>query len=172
MTTAPESRSMSGCVIIGIGNPIKSDDGVGVEVVRYLEGRLPGDVELVEGSVYCADLFSFLEGRTKVIFIDAIDAGEKPGAIFRFSPEEVRQRKTGVSLSVHDFGPYELIAAARLMKQCPEDVTFVTVQVKNVEFGEELSEEVRAAIPKVHQLILEELGCQGEPSDTGEDETP
>jgi len=143
-----------------------------VEVVRYLEGRLRGDVELVEGSVYCADLFSFLEGRSKVIFIDAIDAGEEPGAIFRFSPEEVRQRKTGVSLSIHDFGPYELIAAARLMKQCPQDVVFIAVQVKNVEFGEELSEEVRAAIPRVHRLVEEELVGQGGASDTGTDETP
>jgi hydrogenase maturation protease len=163
---------MSGCVIIGIGNPIKSDDGVGVEAVRYLEGRLPGEVELVEGSVYCADLFSFLEGRDKAIFIDAIDAGEEPGAIFRFSPDEVRQRKTGISLSVHDFGPYELIAAARLMKQCPEEIVFLTVQVKNVEFGEELSKEVRAAIPRIHQLVLQELGGQGGAGGAPVDETP
>jgi hydrogenase maturation protease len=163
---------MSGCVIIGIGNTIKSDDGVGVEAVRYLEGRLPGEVELVEGSVYCADLFSFLEDRDKVIFIDAIDAGEEPGAIFRFSPEEVRQRKTGVSLSIHDFGPYELIATARLMKQCPEEVVFIAVQVKNVEFGEELSGEVRAAIPRLHRIVLEELGEHGRPGGAGADETP
>jgi hydrogenase maturation protease len=129
-------------------------------------------VEMVEGSVYCADLFSFLEGRDKVIFIDAIDAGEEPGAIFRFSPDEVRQRKTGVSLSIHDFGPYELIAAARLMKQCPRDVIFIAVQVKNVEFGEELSEEVRAAVPRVHRIIEEELIGQGGADGTGTDEIP
>lgn len=172
MRGAPESRSMSGCVIIGIGNPIKSDDGVGVEAVRYLEGRLPGDVELVEGSVYCADLFGFLEGRSKAIFIDAIDTGEEPGAIFRFSPDQVRHRKSGIPMSVHDFGPYELIATARLMGQCPEDIIFITVQVKSVELGEELSEEVRAAIPRIHELVLEELGKNNEPADVEADETP
>jgi hydrogenase maturation protease len=172
LPTALESRTRSGCVIIGIGNPIKSDDGIGVEAVRYLEGRLPGDVELVEGSVYCADLFCFLEGRRKVIFIDAIDAGEEPGAIFRFSPDQLRQRKMGIPMSVHDFGPYELIATARLMGQCPDDITFITIQVKNVELGEELSEEVRAAIPRIHELVLEELGGLDNSADVEADEIP
>jgi hydrogenase maturation protease len=170
--TALESRDMSGCVIIGIGNPIRSDDGVGVMAVRYLEGRLSGDVELIEGSVYCADLFGFLEGRSKVIFIDAIDAGEEPGAIFRFSPDQVRQRKTGISMSVHDFGPYELIATARLMGQCPGDITFITVQVKSVGWGEELSEEVRAAIPRIHELVLEELSGKKDTVGPEADEIP
>lgn len=151
---------MSDCVIIGIGNPIKRDDGIGIHVVRYLEGRLPADVELVEGSVYCADLLSFLEGRKKAIFIDGIDAGDKPGTVFRFSPEEIRQ-KPGIPLSLHDFGVYELITSARLLDQCPEEITIIAVQVKDVGTGEELSEELRAAIPRVRQLILEELGDAG-----------
>jgi Ni,Fe-hydrogenase maturation factor len=58
------------------------------------------------------------------------------------------------------------------MGQCPEEITFITVQVKSVELGEELSEEVRAAIPRVHELILEELGGRDGP-DAGEaDEIP
>lgn len=149
---------MPGCVVIGIGNPIKSDDGIGVRAVRYLEGKVPPEVELVEGSVYCADLFTFIENRSKVIFIDGIDAGEEPGSIFRFSPDEVRHRKPVVSMSVHDFGLYDLIATARLMDQCPEDITIIAVQVKDVDFGEELSEEVSAALPGVCELILAELG--------------
>jgi len=75
---------MSDSVIIGIGNLIRSDDGIGVHVARRLQGMVPDDVEVVEGSVYCADLFGFLEGRSKAIFIDGIDAGEEPGAVFRF----------------------------------------------------------------------------------------
>lgn len=153
-----EKRKMSNCVIIGIGNTIKSDDGVGVAAVRYLRGRVPEGVELVEGSVYCADLFTFIEGRRKAIFVDGIDAGEKPGDIFRFSPDDVRDRKPAVPMSVHDFGVYDLISTARLMDQCPEDVTIFAVQVKNVEMGEGLSEEVSAALPRLSELILEELG--------------
>ena len=151
---------MSDCVIIGIGNLIKSDDGVGVHAVRYLEGKVPGDVELIEGSVFCADLFVFIEGREKVIFIDAIDAGDEPGAIFKFTPDQVRNENKGVSMSVHDFGLYELIAMARLMDQCPEDITIISVQVKSIDTGDTLSDEVRAAIPRVHELVLEEIGTR------------
>ena len=156
---------MSDCVIIGIGNPIKRDDGIGVRAVRYLEGKVPASVELVEGSVYCADLFTYLEGRSKAIFIDAIDAGDEPGAVYRFTPEQVRESKGGISLSVHDFGLFELIATAKLMDQCPDEIIIISVQVKNIEMGEELSEEVSAAIPRVHELVLGELGV-------GADEAP
>jgi hydrogenase maturation protease len=149
---------MSDFLIIGIGNPIMSDDGIGVHAVRYLEGRLPDDVELIEGSVYCADLLPFLENRRKVVFIDGIDAGAEPGTLFRFSPDEVRNQKRNEPVSLHDFGVYELITAAKLLDQCPEDIILLVVQVKNVEIGEELSQEVREAIPRIHRLLLDELG--------------
>jgi len=149
---------MSDFLIIGIGNPIMSDDGIGVHAVRYLEGRLPDDVELIEGSVYCADLLPFLENRRKVVFIDGIDAGAEPGTFFRFSPDEVRNQKRNEPVSLHDFGVYELITAAKLLDQCPEDIILLVVQVKNVEIGEELSQEVREAIPRIHRLLLDELG--------------
>jgi hydrogenase maturation protease len=119
-------------------------------------------VELVEGSTYCADLFGFIEGRRKAIFIDGIDAGEQPGAVFRFSPDDVRSRKPAMSMSVHDFGLYDLISTARLMDQCPDEVTIFAVQVKSVEMGERLSEEVSAALPRVCELVLEELGAAQE----------
>lgn len=135
-----------------------SDDGIGVHAVRYLEGRLPDYVELIEGSVYCADLLPFLENRRKVVFIDGIDAGAEPGTLFRFSPDEVRNKKGKEPVSLHDFGVYELITAAKLLDQCPEDIMILAVQVKNVEIGEELSQEVREAIPRIHRLLLDELG--------------
>lgn len=147
-------------VVIGIGNPIKSDDGVGVEVVRRLDGRVGPAVELVEGNVYCADLFTFLEGVERAIFIDGVDAGEEPGSIFRLGPRDIKA-KTANPLSIHDFGLYELINTARLMGQCPEHITILAVQVKDVGFGDVLSREVAAAVPRVCELVLEEIGDGG-----------
>lgn len=154
---------MSDTVVIGIGNLIKSDDGVGVHTIRRLEGKVPDGVELVEGSIYCADLFCFLEGKTKAVFIDAIHAEEEPGAIFRFSPEDVKPRSS-VPLSIHDFGLYELIGTARLMGQCPEDIVIFAVQVEHTELGDQMTEKVAAAVPRVCELVLEELG-QGRADD-------
>jgi hydrogenase maturation protease len=145
-------------VVIGIGNLLMSDDGVGIHAVRYLEGKLPESVPLVEGGVYGIDLLTYLEGRDKAIFIDAIDAGEEPGAVFRFSPREVRRSQETPAVSLHDLGLYDLIAAAQLMEQCPEDIIVIAVQVKSMETGMELSREVRDSLPHVHRLVLEELG--------------
>jgi hydrogenase maturation protease len=150
--------NMPGCVVIGIGNLLQSDDGVGVHAVRYLEGKLPPGAILVEGGVYGMDLLPFLEGRDKAIFIDAIDAGDDPGAVFRFSPREVRKSQEAPSMSLHDFGVYELIAAAQLLDQCPEDIIVIAVQVKSMEVGMELSQEVRGSLAHVLRLVLEEIG--------------
>ncbi|RJP27728.1 MAG: hydrogenase maturation protease [Actinobacteria bacterium] len=145
-------------VVIGIGNILMSDDGVGVHAARYLEGKLPEGVTLLEGAVYGMDLLPYLEGRDKAIFIDAIDAGDEPGAVFRFSPREVRSSRETAPVSLHDLGLYELIAAAGLLDQCPEDIIVIAVQVKSMEVGMELSREVRGSLPHVHRLVMEELG--------------
>ena len=148
---------MSDCVIIGIGNPFMSDDGIGVHAVRYLQEKLADDVILVEGEVYSLDLLPYLEESDRAIFIDSVDVQDDPGTIYRFSPEEVAQRLPAPSLSMHDFGLYDLIAAARLLDQCPERITIIAVQVKSVEVGTDLTSEVRDSIPHIHRLVLEEI---------------
>ncbi len=162
---------MSDIVVVGIGNLIKTDDGVGVHAVRYLEGKVPEGVELVEGSIYCADLFNIIEGKRKAIFIDAIDAGEEPGAIFRFTPDEVKQ-KTTRPLSIHDFGLYELILTSRMMGQCPEEITIFAVQVEETGFGDRLTERVAAALPRVCELVLSEIARPAVAKLGGADEKP
>ena len=148
---------MSECVIIGIGNILKSDDGIGVHAVRYLQERLPEDVALVEGGVYSPDLLTFLEDCRKVIFIDGLDAQEEPGSIYRFSPKEVKKDTSTPPLSLHDFGLYDLIHSAELLDQCPEEMTIIAVQIKSLETGMELSEELQGTLPEIHRLVMEEL---------------
>ncbi|MEW6554595.1 MAG: hydrogenase maturation protease [Actinomycetota bacterium] len=148
---------MSACVVIGIGNTLMGDDGVGIHAVRYLAGKLPDGVPLVEGGVYGLDLLTCLENQHKAIFIDAIDVGDEPGAVFRFSPREVRENRDSPAVSQHDIGLYDLIATARLLDQCPQDIVVIAVQVKSIEVGMELSPEVRGSLPHVHRLVMEEL---------------
>jgi hydrogenase maturation protease len=151
---------MSRYAVIGIGNLLKRDDGVGVHAIRYLRGKLPPDVDLVEGGTYSLNLLPFLEKREKVIFIDGIDAQAEPGAVFRFSPDQLPQRILAVPISVHDIGLYDLVAAARLLDQCPGEIAIIAVQVKDMETGVELSEEVRKALPLVLGLVRKEIGIE------------
>jgi hydrogenase maturation protease len=147
----------SDCVIVGIGNTLAGDDGIGPRAVEFLRGKIPRDVGLVEGQVYGLDLLPVLEGYDRAIFIDGIDLGDEPGAIYRFSPEDVAQKLPAPSLSMHDTGLYDLIVAAKMLDQCPSRITIIAVQVKSMEMGEELSEEVRDSLPRIHRLVLEEI---------------
>lgn len=155
---------MKETVVIGIGNTIMKDDGVGVHAVKLLEGRVPSGVEVVEGSVYSPDLLSCIEGRKKAVFVDGIEAGEEPGAVFRFLESEVKRSTRDVSVSIHDYGLYDLITAAKLLDSCPDEVVLIAVQVKEIAPGEELSEELEAVLPGVCELILGELTGGGETS--------
>jgi hydrogenase maturation protease len=145
------------CVILGIGNVLMRDDGVGVHVVRRLRERVPEGVELVEGGVYAPDLLVFLENRRKAVFIDGVDVGEEPGAVFRFPARKVGRKLSSPPISLHDYGVYDLITAAELLGQCPEEVVIIAVQVKSLDTGTELSEEVERAVPRVCELVMEEI---------------
>lgn len=153
-------------LVIGLGNLLHGDDGLGIQAVRRLreltEG-LPADVELLEGGVLGLDLLPYLEGKEKVIFIDAVDAGEEPGAVFRFSPHQVRRAGTPPPVSLHDLGLYELVGAAQLLDMCPGEIIVIAVQAKNLGLGEGLSEEVEAALPTVCRLVEEELRGEARP---------
>lgn len=149
---------MQDCVIIGIGNILQGDDGIGVHAVRYLQDKVPDDVTLVEGGVYSLDLLSYLDGCGHAIFIDAMDVQDEPGSVYRFSPQDVLERPK-TPLSVHELGLYDLIAAAELLNQYPEHITIIAVQVKSLEMGMELSSEVRAALPHIHRLVMEEINA-------------
>lgn len=144
--------------MIGIGNPIMKDDGIGIQVIRHLKDKAPEGVDLVEGSVYSADLLPMLEGRSKAVFVDGIDAGEEPGSVFRFTPDQVRNR-SGAPLSLHDYGLYDLINAAILLDQCPENITLIAIQVKEVDPGRTMSDELVEAVPRAAGLVLLEIGC-------------
>jgi hydrogenase maturation protease len=144
-------------VIIGIGNLLKQDDGIGLHAVRYLQGKVPEGVELVEGSTYAADLLPALESRSTAIFIDGLEAGEEPGAVFRFTPQELLRPRSKRSISVHDFGVLELLDAALLLDQSPDEIVIIGVQVKELGTGIELSEELERALPQIHRLVLEEI---------------
>ncbi len=131
---------------------------MGIHAVRLLRDRLHGEVELVEGGVMGLDLLPCLEGKDKAVFIDAVDAGAEPGAVFRFSPDEVPRMPAPPPVSLHDLGLYELIGAARLLGQCPREIIIIAVQVKDLSPGERLSPDVEAALPAVLRLVEEELG--------------
>jgi hydrogenase maturation protease len=146
-------------LILGLGNPILSDDGVGCHVVRALKDsvREPA-VTVTEASVGGLDFLELLAGYDKAIIIDAIQTAEgRPGQIYQLEPELFAD--TQHSSTPHDVN---FATAMELGKQLglplPGQITIFAIEVKDVtSFGEACTPEVMAAIPTCVDLVLQEL---------------
>jgi hydrogenase maturation protease len=143
-------------IVIGIGNLLCSDDGLGVHFARHFKDKAPDGVEVIDGGTGSVDLLPFISGRKKAIFVDAMDGGETPGSIFRFSPDEVHL-EAPPEISMHDFDLATLLRVAALSGDLPEKVVVIAVQVKNVDLGMELSPEIGQTMERLVDLVMQEI---------------
>jgi hydrogenase maturation protease len=143
-------------LIIGIGNLILTDEGLGVHVVKALEDQaLPPDVQLIEGGTATMDLLPALCDAERIIIIDALMGGGEPGAIYRVTPVELRS-ESARPLSLHQVGFLEVWGMAQQLGARGE-VVIIGVEPKEISWGMELTPEVKAALPRVVTAVLEEL---------------
>jgi hydrogenase maturation protease len=144
-------------LILGIGNILLRDEGIGVRVVESL-GRceLPPGVEVLDGGTAGADLVDLLADRRKVIIVDAVDADMSPGTILRMAPSDLAP-DPGELLSLHQVGIVESLHMAAQLQCSPREVVIIAVQPRTIRPGLELSEDLQAALPRVVQAVLAEL---------------
>jgi len=146
-------------IVLGVGNPILQDDGVGLHVIEALRQRLTNPLVTVEtASTGGMNLLDMIRGYEKVILIDAVKQNNsKPGEVKRFLLSDFH--------SVHSCNPHDVslsealhLAAQLGEKHLPLQIILIGITVKNTyEFGEHLSNEVSSAIPTAVSLVLEEL---------------
>ncbi|KKM09576.1 hypothetical protein SY88_18495 [Clostridiales bacterium PH28_bin88] len=145
---------MARVLVLGVGNILFGDDGVGPRVIQRLAQQVQRNgVEFVDGSTGGLELLAFLEDCTHLVVVDAIDAGAEPGTIFRLGPEELGGKSA--RLSFHQVGLVELLAARRLLGASPETVV-LAVQVERLEWSTELSAPVAARLPALEEAVLME----------------
>lgn len=143
-------------VIIGIGNLILKDEGVGVHAVQRLEGvNLPQRVEVIDGGTDTMELLQVFRDYERIIVIDALKGGGKPGTIYRVTPEEIMHDRTR-TLSLHEVGLLDVLGMARQLGGHGE-VVIIGVEPKEISCSIELSPEVEAELPRVMEAVLEEL---------------
>jgi len=144
-------------LVLGVGNLLLKDDGFGIHLIKSLEGTsFPGNIQLIEAGTVSHQLIPLFRAIDYLIVIDAIDAGDRPGSIFRFSPDDMNF-KSEQKLSLHQISLIDVLQMAEMTGSKPKTV-IIGVQPKDVtSWSLELSDEVEAVIPRVRDLIFEEL---------------
>ena len=152
---------MKPTIVIGIGNVLLKDEGVGVHVVRRLEslhGDVPG-VEFVDAGAVGMKLLHMLQGRRKAVLVDCALMNESPGTLRRFLPDEVHSIKALPGLSLHEG---DLLAVIRLcgeLGECPEEIVVFGIEPDVVEPGESVSACLADRMEQYVAAVQAEIGA-------------
>lgn len=153
-----EASASERIVVLGVGNVLLADEGVGVHVVRELENRdLPENVRPIDGGTGGFNLISIIAEADRLIVVDTLAAEGEPGEVFRFTPDEVRRPGFGMRTSLHDVGLLDALELAAASGYRPETVILGVVP-ERIDWGEELSPAVEAAVPRIVAAVLQEIG--------------
>ncbi|HHT9131758.1 MAG TPA: hydrogenase maturation protease [Candidatus Tripitaka californicus] len=146
--------------IIGIGNPLLGDDGVGVEVIKELERlTLPSHVRLYDGGVGGFSLLGLIDGHREAIFVDALEMGLEPGSIRQLDVKTLQSLKPRLRYSLHEVSLRECLPFLQLADNPPK-ITIIGIQPRRVGPGIGLSPEVKGSVSDIIRIILEELGAR------------
>lgn len=137
-------------MVLGLGNPLLGDDGVGIEALGELERGylLPGDIDLLDGGTMGLLLLDRVEGYDRLLIADSVTWGGSPGEIVRLDGEAV-PAAFSASLSPHQTGANDLLAALTLLGRLPEQLVVIGMAPGCLEPGIGLSEPVRRGLERM-----------------------
>lgn len=144
-------------IIVGIGNPILGDDGVGIHVLRELKGRdIDGGIVLEEAFTGGMNLVDIIVGYDRAILIDAVEKHEDaPGTVYLM---DAREMESAHSTNPHDTSFPEALELSMKMgqKKLPSEIHLVGINIRaQYDFKDELSDEVSRAVPEALEKVME-----------------
>lgn len=137
-------------IVLGIGNLLNSDEGVGVHAVRAMqaeEALIPG-VQFLDGGTLGLSLLPYIEGASHLLVLDAVNTGQPPGTLVELTREQI-PLFAGVKLSQHQVTFQEVLGLALVRGKLPRQVHLIGVQPVSLELGTELSPPVAALLPEL-----------------------
>lgn len=151
------TQACNGTLVLGLGNLLLSDDGLGVHAIRGLERdpRVDAGVTLLDGGTQGLSLMPHLSGFPRLLVIDAIDVGETPGTLVRFEGKALDGLPG--KATVHQLGFADLMVAMRLLGESPEEVVVLGVQPMSAEWSTELTPVVQNALPSLLDAVTAQL---------------
>jgi len=168
-----KQQSKTRTLVLALGNPIRSDDGVGVAALRCLEAdrRVPGSVDLVEGGTKGLELVPYISGMSRLLVLDAVDVGAVAGTILCIRDEELRSLPGNGN--VHDLALADILNALRLLGQEPQEIVLLGIQPATTELGTSLSKSVESSLQLLVEAAIAQLSLWAnrktvQPRDAGE----
>ena len=144
-------------VVIGIGNLLLMDEGIGVHTINELEKHdLPESIEIYDGGTGGFKLIDLMHGAARVIFIDAVETGKAPGSVTIFSAEEVHSLYNKKKYSLHDTDLMEIIKMAEMLGN-PPMIEIVGIQPKIINYGTTLSNELAGSMSNIMNTVLRRI---------------
>lgn len=146
-------------IVIGLGNTLMSDEGVGVRVVQRLldfAGEFPL-VDFVDAGTGGMSILHLIRGKDKAIFIDCAKMGEKPGSIRKFTPQEIQSTKVLVHQSLHEADLIKIIDVAGQLDQCPAEIIIFGIEPHDIKPDCELSKILVGKLDGYVTMVRKEL---------------
>jgi len=142
--------------ILGIGNLLLKDEGAGVHLVQELATNTQyASLNIIDGGT-SPDIFSLVDDSVdKLIIVDAVKAGNKPGTIYRFSIGDL-DLDSAVPISLHQIGVLDSLRMMTLLNKQPKSTVIIGIEPKTIDYGLELSPEVEEKLPEITKLVLKE----------------
>ncbi len=146
-------------IVLGLGNPIMSDEGIGPALVQRFMDRAQdyAPIEFVDAGTGGFSLLYHLEGANKVVFIDCAQMGDQPGTLRRFTCDEVQTVKRLAHFSLHEGDLLTLIDKAKELGQCPEEIVIFGIEPELIDFGLGLTETLSGQMDGYVACIDKEL---------------
>lgn len=146
--------------ILGIGNTLFSDEGVGIHLLPILEEEFKddGNIEIIEGLTDGMRLLGPVEDAENLIIIDAINAGREPGTIISLKGDEI-PAYFGIKMSIHQLGFQEVLLAAKMRERYPKQIAMFGMQPSSLELGVELTDTNRAKLPDLATAVIDQVNA-------------
>ena len=158
-----QSELQETVLIMGVGNALRSDDAVGVQVARRLKAAGLKHARILVQTGEGAALLEAWKGADHVIVVDAVQSGAPPGTIHRLEAHDQPIPSRFFHYSTHAFSLAEAIELGRVLNQLPARLLIYGVEGKNFDSGDQVSQEVAIAADQVVKQVLEELTDTGVP---------
>ncbi len=154
MTKKPSNKIM----ILGIGNILYSDEGIGVHCIPSLHQYFADDETVIveDGATDGMMLLPFIEETDHLIIIDAINANQEPGTLIKLEDEDI-PKYTNVKLSIHQLGFKEVLAVAQIREKYPKHVVMVGMQPFSLKLNPEITSEAKTVAPKIIEAVIKQV---------------